>query len=200
MFRNIIVNFYLCILVLVFNACFICVSAQFFSDEQTGGKVICRFSGDTDEFSKKVLLSGENSIVLDSTDNTVEFLFEGDNLTGKQDSSLSLFATIRGISPELFLSNDFHSALSNEAELAIGKSADDGEEFEITNLIDGSAEKNAVVNIQIKRLKNKKASGNLKVRFPETVAITTVNNMESVEENGKVIVSCKFAGVPVSKI
>ena len=176
--------------------------AQFFSDEEEGGKVTCRFSGGVEEYSKKISLTGENLIVIDSDFNTVEFNFLGDTKLKGEEISLLLFAPLVDVGSDLFTSDEnFNTSLTGEAELSLLRYEENGDvETEITNLSDNNEVdmEDAVVIVEVKSFRDKRASGNIKVRFPETVSIINHNNEETTTGNGKVVVTCEFLKVPVT--
>jgi len=200
-YRKIILSF---VPFIIFMACFtFCIPsfAQFFeSDEEIGGTVECRFSGGIQKYNKKIKFS--NTIVIESTDGLIEFTFDGEALGKNEDVALYVFAPLSRIGEELFLSKiqALHSERTDEAEFSLLRIFSNDDEIEITNIDENGEVEESVVMVKIKKLKNKKASGSIKFRFPGTTLIKDINNNQTSTGNGKVVATCKFSGIPVGSI
>lgn len=174
------------------------------SEIEIGGQANCRFSGGLEKF-KKLNNSIENSFVINSGGNNIEFTIDGEfSNTGKNETlSLHLSAPVPNIDIDSLLAGERISSQSQEAELSVIKSTDK-EDIEILNLSSDDNDEGlaSTVLIQIKKIKKNLATGVIKIRFPKTTRFASDNlsNEELESDNGKVVVNCDFRSVPISNI
>lgn len=179
----------------IFSLC-LALPALAGDDIKLGGKAVCRFSGGVEKFSKKIK-SIENSFVIDSVNNSIELEFDGEFFNDEKDVSVNIFAPISDIDIQSLLSGELIYAESDEVDFSIFSSKGN-DDFEITNMMDEGEIDDVQVLIQISENSNKGVSGDIKLRFLNTVSIDSNNNDEEIP-NGKVVANCEFTNIPITK-
>lgn len=186
-------------IVLVFFAFNLPVFSQSDAEVEIGGKASCRFSGGFEQFNKKIK-SKENSFVIDLSNESIEFNIEAIFSTSGEDFAISVYAPISDINIDSLLSGKLINAKSFESELSLVKSTEE-DSIEISNLDEDKdglpIESPVLVKITNYSEATKEASGNIRIRYPNTILIQEENDDEEVA-NGKVVVTCSFKGVPVT--
>ena len=167
--------------------------------EVSGDNVaICRISGGSEKVNKRIK-STENTILINSSKGTAIFAFETSSKLDGEDISLTISAQVTETNLDTLNSSKIVKSVNDKSQFILIKSKGD-EDIQIQNLTkdkDGT-QINSQILIQFTNYNSVKnlASGNLKIRFPETIA--THGDEETGNSNGKMVVTCKFSNVPVS--
>jgi len=163
-------------------------------DLPLSGEAICKFSGNVPVRKIKTLNNSlTNDIVTFSLGISLESEIETNksSLTASIRASISPFlGTIEGHAGEVLKNGRFQFSIlktTNETEetIEVVSGAKDGQ----------SAPSKGI--IKITKIENNKASGELKAVFKKTTETIMSAEKDSKEENGKVIVRCKFKDIPV---
>ena len=166
----------------------------------TGGTAKCTFSGKVPFRSIK---TEANNVVVDAAKGTTQVSINSELDTEKNTFNANIFATVEATSSPLeLLSGKEVSFESNTFEFSISKtSKSNGKTIQITNETPDGEKTSATGNLSVKSFDSKKneVAGVIKIIFENTLkTLQKVEEDIGTDENGKVIVICRFNNVPIS--
>jgi len=164
----------------------------------TGGIARCVFNGKVPFRSIK---AASNSLVVDTQTGLVKVLIESELDTEKSTLNANLFAIIEATSdPTALLSGKEVEFESTQFEFSISKTRkSDGKTIQISNETPEGERTNVTGNVLVKDFAGSNASGVIKMVFANT--LKTISSLEEdieTDENGKVVVTCRFDKVPIN--
>lgn len=187
---------------LILNLCFFNLKVLAQTTEEVllvGGITTCRFSSEGEILVKKIT-SRESSLLIDSLNNKTEFTLDLESSSNQgEDINIHLFTPTADINTNSLLGGQRIGVQTDEAELEISKSNND-KITEVSNNILNENENFTLssILIEITKIVNSLATGNIKVRFPETILKEISESKKTETNNGKVVVNCTFRRVPVT--
>lgn len=165
------------------------------------GTIDCRITGNVDKTSGKIT-SQDVSIVVSRDENTMQFEFNGDASSKREELSVFILANLFDINFNSLLTRKIQTSVDNQAEIFVEKL-----EFGSDNVVETvnlTEDKNqnpvkSLVSLQFLRFRDNKATGNIRIRFPKTISKSTLDQTPEGENDSfeKLIVTCKFRDVPV---
>ena len=166
----------------------------------TGGTAKCVFNG---KVPFRRIKAANNNVVLDAVTGKTDVSINSELDTEKNTINADIFATISAVSNPLELLNGKEVEFeSDKFEFSLSKTRkSDGQTTIVTNETTAGETTSVTGNILVKSFDSEKneASGVLKMVFANT--LQTIRKLEEdieTDENGKVIVTCKFNKVPVN--
>lgn len=166
----------------------------------TGGTAKCVFNG---RVPFRRIKAASNNLVVDTQTGLTKVSIESELDTEKSTLNANLFAIIEATSdPTALLSGEEVEFQSTQFEFSVSKTRkSDGTTVEVTNETPEGERTSVTGNVLVKDFDfvGNKASGIIKMVFANT--LRTISSLEEdieTDENGKVVVTCRFDKVPVN--
>ena len=181
-----------------------CCSYTFAQDEGieveliTGGQANCQFSG---KVPFRRIKASNNNIVTNTATGRTEVSVKSELDTEKNTINANIFTVVEALSnPASLLSGETVTFESTSFEFSISKvRKSDGKLIEVSNETPEGERTQGTTTIVVNNFVDNKASGTFQTVFTNT--FKTIEKLEEdieTDENGRVIVKCKFKDVPVS--
>lgn len=168
-------------------------------DLTTGGSANCVFNGKV-PFRK--IKAANNNLVVNTEAETTDVSISSELDTDKSTINADIFATIDVSDPFELLNGESVDFESDEFEFSISKTRkSDGKLIQITNETSDGDLTTVTGNVVVNSFdsENNLVSGVLKMIFENTLkTIEKLDEDIQTDENGKVIVTCRFKDVPVN--